>query len=401
MGRYEIADHLDQHVIDHWPGGDQSFWAQMDMAKTNVILGNDVAVQSAIDNLISTYSNHSSLPSAIFQIGEQYYNKAFQFENESREAEAKEHFRKAIMVFEKMITEFPPNATYTGYAYYLLADCYQRFGDKYCGAYVVWHTLHYYGLAKSIDAITNEMQIEKKRAISIYEVVQALITNGISAHAVKLDLKKTGTIDRPFIQYIAPMTGGQFGHFVLCIPTGSGKAVALDGAEEPKVIDLVFSEQDTYQQTRWDGTSILIDGTTKENGGNLTSGLLNLNIMSELAASWLETEGNEHWLTLYMQVALSGGCPDDCKNIGRNCWTDPSCKTDDNCAAGNYCCGDKTEEQKCQTPGSLPYCAYDSNHTCSPKKQLTGSCGSGPYCGLWSGNYGACYPSKQITQCHN
>jgi len=129
LGKYEMANELDQYVIDHWPADVQVMWAKMDMAKTDIGLGNDAAAEKTIDILIADFNDQPELLTAIFMLGEQYYNKAFQFENESREAEAKEHFRKAIAIWERIIQELPVNEPHTAHAHYFSAVCYRRLGN--------------------------------------------------------------------------------------------------------------------------------------------------------------------------------------------------------------------------------------------------------------------------------
>ncbi len=410
--QYEEARQLYRYVLDRWPASKYAVESQALLARSYIGMGDDPSAQVAIDTLIFDFNDHPDLPDAIFQIAEEYYSEAFRNQNEGRYEQAKDYFGKAIIVFERIITEFPAS-TITQHAYHLLADCYHWFGDKYCGAYVVWHTLYHYGLAKPMDVIVKEMQIERKGSISIYEIVQALKTSGISAHAVKLDPEKISTIDRPFIQYIAPIKGEQLGHFVLCIPTGSGKAVMLDGAEEPKVFELSSFEADDNLQTRWDGTSILIDGISKGTSDAPVSQLLGFNDLLQIAANWLET-GYDAWagadltgeshLSLDIQLFLRGGCPDDCKNVGPNCRTNPTCTSSDDCPVAEYYCDDKTDEEECKIPGSLPDCEYDTPRDCSPKRMLTGLCEdtlwrSAYYCGVCPPTYGDC--GITITQCHN
>jgi len=128
LEKYEMANKLDQYVIGNWPDNEQAIWAKLDMARLEVILGNHVAVQSAIDNLISNFSAHPSLSSAIFQIGEQYYNKAFQMQNDGLEDEARDNFGKAVSVWERIITQMP-SSDFAPHAYYFSGYCYSRLGE--------------------------------------------------------------------------------------------------------------------------------------------------------------------------------------------------------------------------------------------------------------------------------
>ena len=128
-GKYDRAAELYQYVIDNWPKTEHEMRAKTDIAKLNISLGNDAAVEATIDNLIADFNDHPALPEAVFIIGEQYYNKAFRCENEGLEAKANENFAKAIAVWERIITELQPNAVYPAQAYFFSAVCYRRRGE--------------------------------------------------------------------------------------------------------------------------------------------------------------------------------------------------------------------------------------------------------------------------------
>jgi tetratricopeptide (TPR) repeat protein len=124
-GNYGRANELDQYVIDHWPADVQVMWAKMDMAKTDIGLGNDAAVEKTVDILIADFNDHPDLPQAVFRIGEEYYNKAFQYENQDQGEQAKDSFRKAIVISERIIAELP-ESSFTPQAYILLGECLRR-----------------------------------------------------------------------------------------------------------------------------------------------------------------------------------------------------------------------------------------------------------------------------------
>jgi tetratricopeptide (TPR) repeat protein len=129
-GNYGRANELDQYVIDRWPQDVQAMWAKMDMAKTDIGLGNDAAVEKTIDILITDFNDNPELPTAIFQIGEEYYYKAMDDVNEGRNEQAKEHYQKALSVWERIIKELPdPNSTIAAHAYYFSAVCYRKLGN--------------------------------------------------------------------------------------------------------------------------------------------------------------------------------------------------------------------------------------------------------------------------------
>jgi hypothetical protein len=136
-------------------------------------------------------------------------------------------------------------------------------GDQYCGAYVVWHALRHYGKAVSIDAIIEEMKLQESKGVSIADVVSSLKHYGLQARAVKLRLDNITSLERPFIPYIPPSKkGNAFGHFILCVPIGSGHALLLDGQKDPYITDLKLLKEKEYR-TGWDGTSILLEGSNR------------------------------------------------------------------------------------------------------------------------------------------
>jgi len=130
LANYGRANELDQYVIDRWPEDVQAMWAKMDMAKTDIALGNYATADKTVDILIADFSDQPDLPTAIFMLGEQYYNKAFTYENQGQSPEAKSHFQKAIVVWERIATEVSePRSTIAAQAYYFSAYCWTRLGQ--------------------------------------------------------------------------------------------------------------------------------------------------------------------------------------------------------------------------------------------------------------------------------
>jgi len=121
----EKAKQLYQHVVDNWPGAQNAIWAQMGLAISNIALGDDPNAQAAIDSLIADFNDHSALPEAVFQIGEQYYKKARSTKSDSNlsEVEVQDYYQKAIAIWERIIRELPYSTAYAPRAYYLIAHC--------------------------------------------------------------------------------------------------------------------------------------------------------------------------------------------------------------------------------------------------------------------------------------
>ena len=132
LEKYDKASQLYQYVIDNWSKTEHAMWAKADMAKLNILLGNEAAVEAALDSLIADFNDHPDLPEVVFVIGEQYYNEARYIKGDPNlpEAEAKEHFQKTLTIWNRIIMELPQsNPTVTANAYYFSARCYRQLGE--------------------------------------------------------------------------------------------------------------------------------------------------------------------------------------------------------------------------------------------------------------------------------
>lgn len=127
LEKYEKAGQLYQYVIDHWPESKQMILAKADVARSNILLGNEAAAEATVNELIADFNDHPDLPQAILTIGEKYYNLAFQYQNKDSNEQSKECFHKAIAVSERIIKELP-ESSFTPQAYILLGECYSRLG---------------------------------------------------------------------------------------------------------------------------------------------------------------------------------------------------------------------------------------------------------------------------------
>jgi len=133
LKEYEMAKSVYQQVAQGFPDNLHAAKAEVRVPKMDILTlietGEDMGAQTALDSLIASFINRPDLPETIFTIGEEYYNKAFQYVNEGHAAEARDNFRKAIAIWERIIKELPPSAT-TAQAYFLSAICYQQL-DEY------------------------------------------------------------------------------------------------------------------------------------------------------------------------------------------------------------------------------------------------------------------------------
>jgi tetratricopeptide (TPR) repeat protein len=205
LGNYGRANELDRYVIDHWPADVQVMWAKMDMAKTDILLGNDAAAEKTIDILIADFNECPDLPTAIFMLGEEYYNKAFNTKGDPNSPDAKpeEYYRKALAIWERIIRELPPSAA-TAHAYNSAADCYRRLGrcekaieyyqkvvDKWPGFEYAWNAQFLVGrnyelLSRSGVVSKSEVYLQIKTA---YEKVIQKYPNCPAANVARIWLE--------------------------------------------------------------------------------------------------------------------------------------------------------------------------------------------------------------------
>jgi tetratricopeptide (TPR) repeat protein len=126
---YDKAKGLYQLVLGKSPDEGSTLHARRGVAMANAGMGNDKEVQTAIDSLISDFQHRPDLPSAIFFIGAKYYDDAFPKENAGLIEEARDHFTKAIGVWERIIAELPESDHTVAQAYNFAAVCYRRIGE--------------------------------------------------------------------------------------------------------------------------------------------------------------------------------------------------------------------------------------------------------------------------------
>jgi len=69
---YKKAGWLYGQVIASWPESKHAMWKQLDLIHAKLSLGNDTAVQPAIDELVANLSNHEFIATALFDIAEHY-----------------------------------------------------------------------------------------------------------------------------------------------------------------------------------------------------------------------------------------------------------------------------------------------------------------------------------------
>jgi len=154
-GKYEQARNIYQQVAWEYPDDAHATKALIEVSKVDALTfiesGDDAAAQKVVDNLIADFSGHQGLPDAIFEVADEYYNRAIGHKKEGRDNQADEFYRKAIAVWEKMIQCLPLSDQYTPRAYFASTECYCRLAEyqkaiEYCQKVVAnWSDYEYAG----------------------------------------------------------------------------------------------------------------------------------------------------------------------------------------------------------------------------------------------------------------
>jgi len=130
------------------------------------------------------------LPEAILYVGHGYYTKARLKEKDGLDDEAKEYYRKAITVWERVITDLPPSTGTSPEAYYVSAvvysqelgdylkgiDYYQKVVDSWPDYTFAWHAQFFVG--KYYEKLRNSGVIPESEANSkIEQAYKAVVEN--------------------------------------------------------------------------------------------------------------------------------------------------------------------------------------------------------------------------------
>jgi TolA-binding protein len=130
-GQYQQARNIYQQVAWQFPNDAHATKALIGVYKVDVLsfieAGNDSAAHESLDTLIAAFpANTEDLPDVIFRVADEYYNRAIAHKRAGRDSEGDQFYRKAIIVWEKMIKHLPLSAEYTPRAYYCAAVVYSQ-----------------------------------------------------------------------------------------------------------------------------------------------------------------------------------------------------------------------------------------------------------------------------------
>jgi len=137
---YEQAKAAYEQVPQQSSEGTSKGDTQLHIARMNVcsLIASEQfqAAQSALNDLIADFNDHPDIVETVLTVGEEYAEKAYQYEDRGDTEKTREYAQRAIEVWEKIITDFPP-CDLTAQAYYAAGASYKTLGEfdkaiQYC-----------------------------------------------------------------------------------------------------------------------------------------------------------------------------------------------------------------------------------------------------------------------------
>jgi len=101
---------------------------QVGIALQSIKLGEPNKAEAAVEKLIADYNDHPNLAKGLFQIGENYYERANWYEHREEQAKWKEYLEHAIAIWAVILYELPvggyteQSCYFTGYSYQLMGE---------------------------------------------------------------------------------------------------------------------------------------------------------------------------------------------------------------------------------------------------------------------------------------
>lgn len=130
-GFYEEAKNLYQNVKIDYAGTDIASKATLDLQKCDIraMVGTSShsSVIQKVNELMTEFAGHWYLPKAVWQIGAEYYNRAMKLESQGSKEQAKEFYRNAVAVWERVISM--PRSSSAAEACNYAAVCYEKVGE--------------------------------------------------------------------------------------------------------------------------------------------------------------------------------------------------------------------------------------------------------------------------------
>jgi tetratricopeptide (TPR) repeat protein len=112
--KHEKANQICNLIIDKWPKSEHALWAQRDLARFNITVGDDLNAQAAVDKLLADFSKQGRIAQAVYDIAKQYH--------------ALQKYEKAALFYQYVLDNWPDDE-YAMWAQAGLANLHIDLGD--------------------------------------------------------------------------------------------------------------------------------------------------------------------------------------------------------------------------------------------------------------------------------
>lgn len=133
LGNFKEANRIFKQIAANYYSNPYAEKARFDIEVTDIHILLDIneinQAEVLTDKFITDFKNDTRLPEAVYQIGENYFDRAYRFDKAGFDTPAKEYYWKALTVWGKVSTQMPFSEAYTPQAYYAAANCYSGIGD--------------------------------------------------------------------------------------------------------------------------------------------------------------------------------------------------------------------------------------------------------------------------------
>jgi tetratricopeptide (TPR) repeat protein len=177
--KFDEAKNIYQKIITDYPNCSYVSKARLGLSRAEVAARIDSqdynGADAAFDKLVTDFSNHPDLVTAILASGEQCYKEGLSKESAGLEVQAMDRFEKAVQMWEKLITQFPDSSwvpeacCWAGDCYFEKLNryedsihCFQKVTDNYPKYKYAWHAQFMVG--RSYEVLKNKGVVDKSAA---------------------------------------------------------------------------------------------------------------------------------------------------------------------------------------------------------------------------------------------
>lgn len=113
--KYDEARGIYQKIVADYNETEYAFTARKKLAILEIMVGDDIAAQIAIDTLITDYNDHPELPQTLLSISEQYFYR--------------NNYQRSAELWELMLSKYPESSVIEEILYFL-AVCYEKLENE-------------------------------------------------------------------------------------------------------------------------------------------------------------------------------------------------------------------------------------------------------------------------------